>query len=327
LQYRPLGLSGVKVSALALGCMTFGREIDELPALELIERYLEVGGNFIDTADVYSAGRSEEIVGKAIKKCRDDIVLATKVRFPMGSGPNDQGLSRKHLIRGLEASLRRLNTDYIDLYQVHGWDANAPLEETLSALSALVRQGKVRYIGASNFAGWQLVKALSISESRGFEKFVSVQLQYSLVERSIEYEIVPACQEIGIGIIPWGPLGQGFLSGKYRRDQLPPEGSRLATAEPDWEEHWSRRATEVNWHILDAVQSIAGETGRSASQVALNWLLHQPAVSAVSVGARSTAQLDENLGAVGWELTEEQLGRLDVVSRPRRMYPYPNQRL
>lgn len=216
------------VSELCLGTMTFGRELDEEGSREILSGFLEAGGNFIDTADVYEAGVSEVFTGRAIKDVREDLVLATKVRFPMGDGPNDVGLSRKHIISGCEASLRRLGTDYIDLYQVHAWDAATPLEETLSALTDLVRSGKVRYIGVSNFTGWQLVKALYTSELRGLEKFVTLQPPYSLVERNIEYELLPACREEGIGVMPWGPLGGGFLSGKYRRGEEPPEGTRIA---------------------------------------------------------------------------------------------------
>jgi aryl-alcohol dehydrogenase-like predicted oxidoreductase len=228
MDHRRLGRTGLMVSELCLGCMTFGRELDEEGSREIIARFLKAGGDFIDTADVYEQGASEEIVGRAIKGVREDVVLATKVRFPMGDGPNDVGLSRKHILAGCEASLRRLGTDYIDLYQVHAWDAATPLEETLSALTDLVRQGKVRYVGVSNFTGWQLMKALYVSELNGFERFVSLQPQYSLAERNIEREVLSACREEGVGVIPWGPLGGGFLSGKYRRGEEPPEDSRIA---------------------------------------------------------------------------------------------------
>nr|MDP9487417.1 aldo/keto reductase [Actinomycetota bacterium] len=207
MQYRRLGETGLMVSELCLGCMTFGRETDEEGSREIVGRFLEAGGNFIDTADVYSTGVSEEITGRAIREVRDDVVLATKVRFPMGEGPNDVGLSRKHVTRGCEESLRRLGTDYIDLYQVHCWDAAAPLEETLSALTDLVRSGKVRYIGVSNFTAWQIMKSVCVSGASGFERFVCLQPQYSLVERNVEYEILPACEEEGLGVIPWSPLG------------------------------------------------------------------------------------------------------------------------
>jgi aryl-alcohol dehydrogenase-like predicted oxidoreductase len=253
---------------------------------------------------------------------RDDIVLATKVRFPMGEGPNDVGLSRKHVIAGCEASLRRLGTDYIDLYQVHMWDALTPLEETLAALTDLVREGKVRYIGVSNFTGWQLMKALCVSELGGFERFVSLQPQYSLVERNIEYEVLPVCREEGLGVIPWSPLGGGFLSGKYRRSEQPPEDARIAGASDEMEEAWSRRATERNWRTLDVVDEISEETGRSYAQISLNWLLRQEDVTAPIIGARRLDQLEDNLGTCGWELDDEQIKRLSEASAVEDVYPY-----
>lgn len=237
MEYGRLGNTGLMVSDLCLGCMTFGRETDEAVSKEIVARFLDAGGNFIDTADVYSQGVSEEITGRAIQGVRDDVVLATKVRFPMGDGPNDAGLSRKHITRSCDASLKRLGTDYIDLYQVHCWDAATPLEETLSTLTDLVRAGKVRYVGVSNFTAWQLAKAAGVSELRGFERFVCLQPQYSLVERNIEREILPVCRGEGLGVIPWSPLGGGFLSGKYRRDEKPLEDSRIVGAEEPMEEH------------------------------------------------------------------------------------------
>ncbi|CAN5702316.1 aldo/keto reductase [soil metagenome] len=322
MDYRRLGNTGVMVSELCLGTMTFGRELDENGSREILNGFLEAGGNFVDTADVYEAGVSEEITGRAIKDVREDLVLATKVRFPMGDGPNDVGLSRKHIISGCEASLRRLGTDYIDLYQVHAWDAATPLEETLSALTDLVKSGKVRYIGVSNFTGWQLVKALYTSELRGFEKFVSMQPQYSLVERNIEYELLPACREENIGVMPWGPLGGGFLSGKYRRDEKPPEDSRIAGAADELEEAWHKRAVERNWRTLDVVGEISEATGKSYAQISLNWLLRQPGVVAPIIGARRTDQLKDNLGAAGWALDEDQVRRLSEASALEDVYPY-----
>ncbi|HZF57854.1 MAG TPA: aldo/keto reductase, partial [Rubrobacter sp.] len=280
MEYRRLGETGLMVSELCLGCMTFGRETDEEDSKGLVGRFLDAGGNFIDTADVYSKGVSEEISGSAIRRVRDDVVLATKVRFPMGDGPNDVGLSRKHVTQGCEDSLRRLGTDFIDLYQVHCWDAATPLEETLSALTDLVRAGKVRYVGVSNFTAWQIMKSVCVSEANGFERFVCLQPQYSLVERNVEYEILPVCEEGGLGVIPWSPLGGGFLSGKYRHGEEPPEGSRISEAVESMEEYWDRRATERNWRVLDVVGEIAEATGRSYAQIALNWLLRQPAVTA-----------------------------------------------
>jgi aryl-alcohol dehydrogenase-like predicted oxidoreductase len=321
-EYRALGRSGLMVSELCLGAMTFGREIDEPTSAKMVDRFLEAGGNFIDTANVYSKGTSEEITGRAIRAVRDDVVLATKVRFAMGDGPNDVGVSRKQIIHASEASLARLGTDYIDLYQVHAWDGASPLEETLSALSDLVHAGKVRYIGASNFTGWQIVAAAATSERHGFHRFVSLQPQYSLVERHIEYEVVPACLETGLGIIPWGPLGQGWLTGKYRRGKPPPEGSRIATAGDELEEAWTKRATERNWRIAAEVGSIAEELGRSYAQVALNWLLHKPGVVSPIIGATRLEQLEDNLGASGWRLDDEHVGRLDEASALEPIYPY-----
>ena len=322
MEYRRLGETGLMVSELCLGCMTFGREADEEDSKKLVARFLEAGGNFIDTADVYTRGVSEEITGRAIKSVRDDVVLATKVRFPMGEGPNDVGLSRKHVNQGCEDSLRRLGTDYIDLYQVHCWDAATPLEETLDALTDLVHAGKVRYIGVSNFTAWQIVKSVGLSDSLGLERFVCLQPQYSLIERNIEYEILPACEEEGLGVIPWSPLGGGFLSGKYRRDQRPPEDSRIAGAQEAQEEHWDRRATERNWNVLDVVGEIGESTGKSYAQISLNWLLRQPAVTAPIIGARTLEQLDDNLGAAGWKLDEDQVRRLSEAGALEDTYPH-----
>jgi aryl-alcohol dehydrogenase-like predicted oxidoreductase len=322
MEYRRLGGTGLMVSELCLGCMTFGRETNEEDSKGLVGRFLEAGGNFIDTADVYSKGVSEEITGRAIQGVRDDVVLATKVRFPMGEGPNDVGLSRKHVTQGCEDSLRRLGTDFIDLYQVHCWDAATPLEETLSALTDLVRAGKVRYVGVSNFTAWQIMKSVCVSEANGFERFVCLQPQYSLVERNVEYEILPACEEEGLGVIPWSPLGGGFLSGKYRRGEEPPEGSRISEAVESMEEYWDRRATERNWRVLDVVGEIAAATGKSYSQIALNWLLRQPAVTAPILGVRTMEQLEDNLGAAGWELDEDQVRRLSEAGAPEDTYPH-----
>lgn len=322
MNHRALGRSGLMVSELCLGAMTFGREADEPTSKMLVDRYLDAGGNFIDTADVYERGISEEIVGRAIANRRDGLVLATKVRFPMGQGVNDVGLSRKHVVPACDASLKRLGTDYIDLYQVHCWDRVTPLEETMSALTDLVRAGKVRYVGASNFTGWQIVKAAWLAAAQGFEPLVSLQPQYSMIERNVEREVVPACLDAGLGIIPWGPLGQGFLTGKYRPDEPPPAGTRIGEAAAELEEHWSKRATERNWRALDALDKVAADTGRSHAQVALRWLLAQPAVVSPIIGARKLDQLDDNLGAAGWELNAEQVAQLDDASRLEPIYPY-----
>ena len=322
MDYKRLGKTGLMVSELCLGCMTFGREADEETSREIVSRFLKAGGNFIDTADVYSQGVSEEITGRAIKGVRDDIVLATKVFFPMGEDPNDVGLSRKHVTKGCENSLRRLGTDYIDLYQVHCWDGFTPLEESLSALTDLVRSGKVRYIGVSNFTGWQLMESVCVSGAHSFERFVCLQPQYSLVERNIEREILPVCGHAGLGVIPWSPLGGGFLSGKYRRGEEPPQGSRISEAVESMEEYWDRRATERNWRVLDVVGRISEETGKSYAQIALNWLLAQPAVTAPILGVRNMDQLEDNLGAVGWRLTEDLVDELSEASALEDIYPY-----
>ncbi len=322
MEYRRLGDTGLMVSELCLGCMTFGREADEEASRGLVARFLEAGGNFVDTADVYTEGVSEEITGRALKGVRDDVVLATKVRFPMGEGPNDVGLSRKHVIQGCEDSLRRLGTDYIDLYQVHCWDAATPLEETLAALTDLVRAGKVRYVGVSNFTAWQLMKSVGVGDALGFERFVCLQPQYSLVERNIEREVLPVCEEEGLGVIPWSPLGGGFLSGKYRRGEEPPQGSRISEAVESMEEYWDRRATERNWRVLDVVGRISEETGKSYAQISLNWLLRQPSVTAPIVGARTPEQLEDNLGASGWALDDAQVSDLSEAGALEDVYPY-----
>ncbi len=320
-----LGNTGLLVSELCLGTMIFGdqeRGADEETSRRMIHHFLDAGGNFIDTADVYVGGLSEEIVGRALKGKRQDVILATKVRFRVGEGPNDIGLSRLHIMRSIEASLRRLNTDYIDLYYAHGWDQSTPLEETLRAFDDLVSAGKVRYIGVSNFRAWQIMKALAISDANGWARFVVAQMQYSLVVRDIEREFTSLCLEEGVGIIPWSPLGGGFLSGKYRKGEPPPEGSRIALSEEITEEAWHRRATERNWRIIDAVGEIAEARGKTYAQVALAWLRAQPAVPSIIIGVRTPEQLEDNLGSVDWELSEEELKKLDEVSAIEEGYPY-----
>jgi aryl-alcohol dehydrogenase-like predicted oxidoreductase len=297
--------------------MTFGRESSEEESRQILDRYLEAGGNFIDTANVYSHGQSEEIIGGWLKgKARDQLVIATKVRFAMGDGPNDLGLSRKHILSAVEDSLRRLGTDYIDLYQVHGWDDATPLEDTLSTLDSLVRSGKVRYLGASNFAAWQFQKAVDLARFNGWQPFVCLQPLYNLLDRWIEWEHLPMCQAEGIGVIPWSPLRGGWLSGRYRRGmQAPPEGSRVeAATRAGWSESWTAYAGERTWETLDALFAVAEEAGKTPAQTALNWLLCNPAVTAPIVGARTLAHLEENLGAAGWRLTPEQKQRLDQAS-------------
>lgn len=325
MNYRFMGKTGLRVTELCLGAMTFGREADEDTSFRILDRFVEAGGNFIDTADVYTRGASEEIVGRWLKgKSRDSLVIATKVRFPMGEGPNEVGLSRKHILAGVEASLRRLGTDYIDLYQVHCWDRATPLEETLSTLDNLVRSGKVRYVGASNFSGWQLQKAIDLCRTNGWEPFTCLQPQYNLLCRSTEWELLPLCQNEGLGVIPWSPLRGGWLSGKFRRGMTAPlAGSRIEKAEQEgWSESWSRYNNEFTWGVIDALLAVAGQAGKSPAQVAINWLLQQPAVTAPIIGARNMEQLEDNLAAAGWSLTAEQMTRLDEASQVDPPYPY-----
>lgn len=324
MECKPLGCSGLMVTELCLGTMIFGDEArgtDQPTAIRMIHQYLDAGGNFIDTADVYVRGYSEEITGRALKDRRDRVVLATKVRFAMGDDPNDVGLSRRHVIAGCEASLRRLGTDYVDLLYVHMWDPLTPIEETLRALDDLVTAGKVCYTGVSNFKAWQVMKALAVSDARGWGRFIAAQYQYSLVVRDIEREFVSLFEAEELGQVPWGPLGGGFLSGKYRPGDRPTEG-RIATTPDHTEEAWHRRATERNWAIMDAVGDIAAARDKSYPQVALAWLLAQPTVVAPIIGARTPEQLEDNLGAVGWRLTDEELARLQEVSAIEAGYPY-----
>jgi aryl-alcohol dehydrogenase-like predicted oxidoreductase len=320
MDYRQLGRSGLRVSALTLGTMTFGGggrfglvgSTDVEGAKRQVDMAIDAGVNMIDTADFYSNGASEEIVGKAIEGRRDDLLIATKARMTMGEGPNDAGLSRHHLTRACEASLRRLGTDYIDLYQVHEWDGHTPMEETLTALDDLVRSGKVRYIGCSNFAGWQLAKALGISERLHLERYVSQQ---------ILYELVPAGLDGGVGILVWSPLAGGLMSGKYRRDQDGPEGSRHLT---DWGEP-PVRDPDQTYDTIDALVEIGEAHDVSAAQVALAWLLGRPGISSLVIGARTDEQLADNLAAADLELTPEGVTRLEEVSRPPLIYPHWHQ--
>jgi aryl-alcohol dehydrogenase-like predicted oxidoreductase len=315
----------MKVSALCLGAMTFGRETREDDSYKLMDRFVEAGGNFIDTADVYSQGVSEEIVGRWLKgKRRDDVVIATKVRWPMGSGVNDLGLSRKHILSGVEASLRRLGTEYIDLYQVHRWDPGTPLDETLSTLNTLVQSGKVRYLGVSNFLGWQLQKAIDLSRQMGWEPFVCLQPLYNLLDRAAEWELLTVCRSEGLGVIPWSPLRGGWLSGKYRRGMDgPPAGTRVDEAsQRGWSETWARYNTERTWTVIDALHEIAAETGKTPAQVALNWLMNRPGITAPILGVRTLDQLNDNLGAAGWALIPAQMARLTAAGDEPGPYPY-----
>jgi aryl-alcohol dehydrogenase-like predicted oxidoreductase len=325
MRMRFLGKTGLKVSELCLGAMTFGREADEASSLQMLNRFAESGGNFIDTADVYTRGASEEIVGRwLLNQKREDAIIATKVRFTMGEAPNDIGLSRKHILAAVEASLRRLRTDYIDMYQVHCWDQRTPLEETLGTLDRLVQSGKVRYIGVSNFSGWQLQKAIDLSRQMRWEVFTCLQPLYNLLDREIEWELVEVCLNEGLGIIPWSPLRGGWLSGKYRRGmEAPPEGTRIDAAEKSgWSESWSKYNTEHTWGVIDTLIGVAGETEKSPAQVALNWLLHKPGVTSPIIGARNLEQLENNLGAAGWSLSAEHMARLDAASAKPLPYPY-----
>jgi len=325
MQYRYLGRTGLKVSELCLGAMTFGRESSEESSFQILDCFMEQGGNFIDTANVYSQGISEEILGRWLKgKDREQVIIATKVRFSMGSNPNDLGLSRKHILSAVEASLRRLNTTYIDLYQVHMWDPGTPLEETLATLHQLVQSGKVRYLGASNYAGYQLQKAIDLSRQGNWEPFSCLQPLYNLLDRSFEWELLPVCEAEGVGVIPWSPLRGGWLSGKYHRGMsAPPPETRIEEAEKQgWSEAWGAYANERTWQVVDVLLRIAEERQKTAAQVALNWLLQKPAVTAPILGVRTLAHLEDNLGATGWSLTTEEVNQLDQASMLPLPYPY-----
>ncbi len=325
MQYRSLGRTGLKVSELCLGAMTFGRETSEADSIVMLNAFAEAGGNFVDTADVYNRGVSEEIVGRWLStRKRSDWVIATKVRFGMGEGPNEVGLSRKHIIEGAESSLRRLKTDVIDLYQVHCYDPATPLEETLHTLDWLIQQGKVRYVGVSNFKAYQIQKAMDMSRSNHWQPFVCLQPLYNLLDRSLEWEIVELCLNEGLGIIPWSPLRGGWLSGKYRRGmETPPEGTRLSIADNrGWSERWSAYNTERTWAVIDVLLEVAAEIGKSPAQTALSWVKDQPGVTSPIVGASKLTQLQDNLGTVGWSLSAEHREKLSAISDLPGPYPY-----
>jgi aryl-alcohol dehydrogenase-like predicted oxidoreductase len=330
MEYRQLGRSGLRISKLTMGTMTFGGHGDfgKVGATDLdgarrqIEMAMDAGVNLIDTADIYSVGAAEEIVGQALRGIRDKVLVATKARFPMGDGVNDAGLSRHHLIRACEASLRRLETDHIDLYQVHEWDGQTPLEETLGALDHLLTSGKVRYVGCSNFAGWQVMKALGIADRTGLPRFVSQQVHLSLQAREAEYEIVPSAIDQGLGLLIWSPLAGGLLSGKYRRGQDAPAGTRQAaewTEPPVYDE-------DKLYDTIEAIVEVAEGRGASPAQVALAWLLERPGVTSVIVGARTDEQLADNLAAASLSLSTEETAVLETVSRPPLLYPFWHQR-
>ena len=325
MKYRQLGKSGLLVSELCLGTMSFGKQgywevvggLDQRASQRLVDIALDAGVNFFDSADVYSYGQSEEMLGKALKDKRDKVVLATKVRGRMSPEINDVGLSRRHIIQSCESSLKRLGTDHLDLYIVHSFDFMTPLEETLSALNDLVHQGKVRYLGCSNYFAWQLMKALSISEKHHWEKFVSLQAHYSLVSRDVESELGPLCADQGLGITPWSPLGAGFLTGKYARGATGPVDARRSREEHNFIQIDEGKA----YAILDEVQRIAKERSVSAAQVSLNYLLRKSPVSSVIIGATKPEQLQDNLGASDWQLTPEEVAALNAASAPPRLYP------
>ncbi|MGH3491250.1 MAG: aldo/keto reductase [Actinopolymorphaceae bacterium] len=321
MDYKHLGATGLEVSELCLGAMMFGNETEEQASTQILDRFTEAGGNFIDTADVYGEGRSEEVLGRWLKaKRREDHIVATKVWGATGPGRNDRGLSRKHILDGVDASLRRLGTDYIDLYQLHAWDAGTPLTETLSTLDMLVRSGKVRYVGASNLSGWQLQKAIDLCHQHSWEPLVSLQPLYTLLDREAEWELVPVCQNEGMGMITWSPLRSGWLSGAYKRGMTaPPANSKVSRP---GSHTWERYANEHTWHVLDELAAVADEAGHTAPQVAVRWLMQRPGVTAPIIGPRTPAYLEDLLGAVGWSLTPGQMDRLDAASEPQRL-PYP----
>ncbi len=328
MQYRQLGRSGLFVSSMTLGTMTFGGQggfgkvgsTDVDGAKRQVDMCLDAGINLFDTANIYSAGESEEILGQAVSGRRDDLLLATKARMTMGDGPNDAGLSRYHIIRQCEESLRRLGTDYIDLYQVHEWDGITPQDETLEALDTLVKNGKVRYVGSSNYSGWQLMKALGTSDRLGLERYVSQQIHYTLQAREAEYELVPIALDQGCSILVWSPLAGGLLSGKYRRDKAAEEGRHVE----GWDEPPVHNPDKL-YDVIDVLVEIADGRGVSAAQVSLAWLLGRPGVASVIVGARTEEQLEDNLKAADLELSEDERRRLDEVSAPLLIYPHWHQ--
>jgi len=331
MEYRLLGRSGLKVSTITMGTMTFGGSgwaqktgaLDVSEAKRLVDICIDTGVNLLDTADAYSDGRSEEIVGEILRGRRNDgVLIATKARYPMGNGVNNAGNSRFHLIEACEASLRRLKTDVIDLYQLHHWDGHTPLEETMEALDTLVRQGKVRYVGCSNFSGWHILKALGVSEREGRQRFISQQIHYSLESRDAEHELLPVAIDQGVGVLVWSPLAGGLLSGKHRRNQAAPQDSRQFAG---WKEPPIRDENRL-WDIVERLVSIAEERGVSPAQVALAWLIGRKAVTSIVIGGRTETQFRDNLAAADLKLTTEERDLLDSVSRTPLPYPYWHQR-
>lgn len=333
MEYRQLGASGLKVPVLAFGTATFGgtnqffkawgnTQVEE--ATRMVNLCLDAGVNFFDTADVYSDGVSEEILGKALTGLREKVILSTKATFPTGKDVNDMGSSRFHLTKACEASLKRLNTDYVDIYHMHGFDGNTPVEETLRTLDGLVQSGKVRYIACSNFSGWHLMKSLGISERYGWNRYIAHQVYYSLLSREYEWELMPLGLDQKVGALIWSPLAAGRLGGKYKRNQPIPQEGRVAQGGSPVPS--AVISDELFYNIIDIVEEIANEVGKTVAQVSLNWLLQRPTVSSLVIGARNEEQLKQNLGAVGWSLTTDQIRRLDAVSEIPTIYPYWHQR-
>ncbi len=325
MEYRKLGNTGTLISELCLGTMTFGGQTSESDARKIMDRFVEEGGMFFDTANVYTGGKSEEILGNWLHDHdRDDFVVATKVRFQSGNSKNSVGLGRKHILKSVEESMRRLRTDYIDLLQIHAWDPLTPLEETLEALNALVEKGLVRYIGASNLRAWQFEKALGVSKDRGLESFVSIQPQYNLLSRSTENEIIPMAIHENIAVLPWSPLKSGVLSGKYSKDmKAPPEGTRLGDSYKSGARFsWEMNNNDYTWKVVNELTKVARKVGKTNSQVALNWLLSRKGVTSPILGVRTMEQLMDNLGCLGWKLSGEDMKELNEASRLYVTYPY-----
>jgi aryl-alcohol dehydrogenase-like predicted oxidoreductase len=325
MEYRNLGKTGLKVSEVCLGAMHFGGPADEQTSVRILDEFVEAGGTFIDTADVYNAGESEAVLGRWLKgRDRDSLVIATKVYGSMGDGPNDDGLSRKHILAGVDASLRRLGTDYIDLYYTHVWDTATPIEETLATLDVLVSSGKVRYLGASNVTGWQLQKAVDVAKQAGINGYSALQPLYNLLDREAEWELLAICRNEGLGVMPWSPLRAGWLAGRFHRGmEAPPEGTRVAEAAKNGlYEAWDYYDNDRTWNVLDALHAIAADTGRSVAQVALRWLIQTEPVTAPIIGPRTLEHYTDNIGAAGWSLDAEQLARLTEVSEKPSVYPY-----
>ncbi len=325
MKYKFLGRSGLRISELVLGAMTFGNECDQKTSFQILDRFAEEGGNTIDTANVYSNGISESIVGEWMKsKNRDDFVIATKVRFPMGSKPNEAGVSTKHIRSSFKKSLYRLKTDYIDLYQIHAWDTLTPLEESIYTLSNLVDEGLVNYIGISNFKGWQIQKTIDICQKYGFRKIVSVQPQYNLLERGIEYEIEDVIKEYGLGVISWSPLRGGWLTGKFKKGVKPSStDTRVGNSKAsDPGEAWERYNNEMTWEIISKIGEIAKNRVVPESQVSINWVRSHEWVTAPIIGARNLQQLNNNIPSIEWNLSRDEINELDAVSEMKSFYPY-----